>query len=71
MTREVDLVPDYLVLGLLDSKKPEEDDGRTAEQEHSSIWEHVTVGDIPVIVRSANRRSSLVRRAGNRRPRGI
>lgn len=66
MTREVDIIPDYLVLGLLESKNSEEDGDRTAEQERSSIWEHVTVGDIPVIVRSANRRSLRVRRSPRR-----
>ena len=69
--REVDIIPDYLVMGLLESKNSDEDSDRTAEQERSSIWERVTVGDIPVIVRSANRRNPRVRRTGSRRPRGI
>lgn len=69
--REVDIIPDYLVAGLMKSGKSAEDSDRTAEQEEASIWQRVTVGDMPVIVRSANRRNSRVRRTGSRRIRGI
>lgn len=69
--REVDIIPDYLVAGLLTPENSDEDRDRTAEQEPSSIWQHVTVGDMPVIVRSANRRNPHVRRAGSQRPRGL
>ncbi len=69
--REVDIIPDYLVAGLLPSENSDKDHDRTAEQELSSIWQQVTVDGIPVIVRSANRRNTRVRRADSRRPRGI
>lgn len=69
--REIDIIPDYLVAGLMQSGTPDEDSDRTAEQEADSIWQQVTVGNMPVIVRSANRRDSHVRRKGSRRIRGI
>jgi len=69
--REIDIIPDYLVAGLMKSGTSDEDSDRTAEQEVDGIWQHVTVGDMPVIVRLANRRNSHVRREGSRRIRGI
>jgi len=69
--REIDIVPDYLVAGLLESEKSDEDSDRMAEQEVNSIWQRVDVGNMPVIIRLANRRKSSVRRDGSRRTRGI
>lgn len=60
--REFDRIPDYLVDGLFNSEESDEDSDRTAEQEVDGIWQRMTVGDLPVIVRSANRRDSSVRK---------
>jgi len=69
--REIDIVPDYLVVGLLRPEKSGEDSDRTAEQEVDSIWQRVDVGNMPVIVRSANRRNPRARRTERRLTRGI
>ena len=69
--REIDIVPDYLVKGLLRPEKSGEDSDRTAEQEVNSIWQRVDVGNMPVIVRSANRRNPRVRRTERRLTRGL
>jgi len=69
--REVDKVPDYLVVGLT---KQEEEEGREAEKGEAPLWQHVEVKGIPMIVRTATIRGVPVvikvpgdRKAGNGR----
>jgi len=48
--REIDRVPDYLVVDLA---RQEEEEGREAERDETSLWQRVEVKGVPMIVRTA------------------
>jgi hypothetical protein len=55
--RDVDLIPDWLTEGLVETEKDKEKERQGGVDQ---LWQKVDVGDVSMIVRAAKRKSSSI-----------